>query len=79
MIRKKLRVLISVIFFGFLFLNSNAQDNTVKNSLVGRWEFNDGTGKDLSGNENHAVINGTQIYSLENGESCKASFRKRIE
>ncbi|NOR74697.1 MAG: hypothetical protein GQ525_06015, partial [Draconibacterium sp.] len=70
MIRKKLRVLISVIFFGFLFLNSNAQDNTVKNSLVGRWEFNDGIGKDLSGNENHAVINGTQIYSLENGESC---------
>jgi len=33
-------------------------------SLVGRWDFDDGTGKDLSGNENDAILGGTRIYSL---------------
>ena len=38
--------------------------------LVGRWNFDDGTGKDLSGNGNDAVLNGTRIYPLGNGEAC---------
>jgi len=38
--------------------------------LVGRWEFEDGTGKDLSGNGNDAVLQGTQIVSLGAGHSC---------
>lgn len=38
--------------------------------LVGRWEFDDGTGKDLSGNGNRAVLNGTQIVSLGNARAC---------
>ncbi|MFC1764554.1 glycosyl hydrolase family 28-related protein [Planctomycetota bacterium] len=38
--------------------------------LVGRWEFDDGTGKDLSGNGNDAVLQGTQIVSLGAGCSC---------
>ena len=38
--------------------------------LVGRWDFDDGTGRDLAGNGNHAVLNGTQIYSLGEGRAC---------
>jgi len=38
--------------------------------LVGRWDFDDGTGRDLSGNGNDAVLNGTRIYPLGNGEAC---------
>ncbi|MHC4727613.1 MAG: hypothetical protein ACYS17_10350, partial [Planctomycetota bacterium] len=38
--------------------------------LVGRWDFNDGTGKDLSGNGNDAVLEGGTIYSLGEGHAC---------
>jgi len=38
--------------------------------LVGRWDFNDGTGKDLSGNGNDAVLEGGTIYSLGQGHAC---------
>ena len=38
--------------------------------LVGRWNFDDGTGRDLSGNENHAVLGGARIYSLGDGRAC---------
>ena len=38
--------------------------------LVGRWDFDDGTGTDLSGNGNHAVLGGTRIYSLGEGRAC---------
>jgi len=38
--------------------------------LVGRWAFDDGTGKDLSGNRNDAVLGGTRIYSLGKGRAC---------
>jgi alpha-glucuronidase len=38
--------------------------------LVGRWEFEDGTGKDLSGNGSDAVLQGTQIVSLGAGHAC---------
>ena len=38
--------------------------------LVGRWDFDDGTGTDLSGNGNHAVLGGTTIYSLGEGHAC---------
>ena len=42
----------------------------VPEGLVGRWEFDDGTGRDLSGQGNHAELNGTQVYSLGQGRSC---------
>jgi len=38
--------------------------------LVGRWEFDDGTGKDLSGNGNDAVLPGGTVYSLGKGRAC---------
>ena len=38
--------------------------------LVGRWDFDDGTGTDLSGNGNNAVLGGTKIYSLGEGRAC---------
>ena len=38
--------------------------------LIGRWDFDDGTGTDLSGNGNHAVLGGTKIYSLGEGRAC---------
>ena len=44
--------------------------------LVGRWDFDDGTGTDLSGNGNHAVLGGTKIYSLGEGRACLEIMRK---
>ena len=38
--------------------------------LVGRWTFDDGTGKDLSGNGNDAVLGGGKVYSLGKGRAC---------
>ena len=44
--------------------------------LVGHWDFDDGTGTDLSGNGNHAVLGGTTIYSLGEGRACIEVMRK---
>ncbi|RKU06179.1 hypothetical protein C6503_26540 [Candidatus Poribacteria bacterium] len=44
--------------------------------LIGRWDFDDGTGTDLSGNGNHAVLGGTTIYSLGEGRACIEVMRK---
>ncbi|MHC4494234.1 MAG: alpha-glucuronidase family glycosyl hydrolase, partial [Planctomycetota bacterium] len=38
--------------------------------LVGRWDFDDGTGKDLSGNGNDALLGGGTIHSLGKGYAC---------
>ncbi len=43
--------------------------------LVGRWDFDDGTGTDLSGNGSHAVLGGTKIYSLGEGRACVEMVR----
>ena len=44
--------------------------------LVGHWDFDDGTGTDLSGNGNHAVLGGTRIYSLGEGRACIETMSK---
>ena len=44
--------------------------------LLGRWDFDDGTGTDLSGNGNHAVLGGTKIYSLGEGQACIETMSK---
>ena len=44
--------------------------------LVGHWNFDDGTGTDLSGNGNHAVLGGTKIYSLGEGHACIETMSK---
>ncbi|MEX0611494.1 MAG: alpha-glucuronidase family glycosyl hydrolase [Pirellulales bacterium] len=38
--------------------------------LVGRWEFDDGTGRDLSGHGHDAVLGEAQIYSLGKNRAC---------
>jgi alpha-glucuronidase len=38
--------------------------------LVGRWDFDDGSGKDLSGHGNTAILGGTRIYPLDKGHAC---------
>jgi len=38
--------------------------------LVGRWGFNDGTGKDLSGKGGDADLGGASLYSLGAGRKC---------
>lgn len=38
--------------------------------LVGRWDFDDGTGKDFSGNGHDAVVDAAQIHQLGPGHAC---------
>ncbi len=38
--------------------------------LAGRWDFDDGTGKDLSGYGADAVLGGTRIHPLGQGHAC---------
>lgn len=38
--------------------------------LVGRWDFDDGTGKDTSGHGHDALLGQTQVYSLGAGRAC---------
>ena len=38
--------------------------------LVGRWDFDDGTGKDLSGKGGDADLGGASLYSLGAGRKC---------
>ena len=44
--------------------------------LIGHWNFDDGTGTDLSGNGNHAVLGGAKIYSLGEGQACIETMPK---
>ena len=71
---KKIKLLtlffvIHVIFYlntGLAF----AADDDITNGLVGRWEFDNGTGNDYSGNGNDAHLGGAEIYDLGDGFSC---------
>ncbi len=53
-----------------LAASESSQAEDVLTGLVGRWDFNDGTGKDLSGNGNDAVLEGGTVYSLGEGQAC---------
>ncbi len=37
---------------------------------VGRWDFDDGTGRDLSGHGHTAILGGTRIYPLGERQAC---------
>ncbi|MXV75989.1 hypothetical protein F4Z99_17160 [Candidatus Poribacteria bacterium] len=66
------QVLITITAIVVLILTSelsNAMAAEPK-GLIGHWNFDDGTGTDLSGNGNHAVLGGTQIYALGEGRAC---------
>lgn len=64
----------NVIYFllclGLWASNLIAQTTNERMGLVGHWQFNDKTCKDLSGNGAEALLNDTQIYSLGNDNSC---------
>ena len=66
------QVLITIFVVAALVLASGLSSVTAGElgGLVGRWDFDDGTGTDLSGNGNHAVLGGTKIYSLGEGRAC---------
>ena len=61
--------IILAVFFAVVVPPAALADNEPA-GLVGRWGFDDGTGKDLSGNGNDAVLGGGTVYSLGKGRAC---------
>ncbi|MHC4323414.1 MAG: alpha-glucuronidase family glycosyl hydrolase, partial [Planctomycetota bacterium] len=59
-----------VIMLLFSTGGGSVRANDVSSSLVGRWDFDDGTGKDLTGNGNDAGLGGGTVYSLGEGYKC---------
>jgi len=53
-----------------LSIGVNAAADSGPAGLVGRWAFDDGTGTDISGNGNNAVLGGARIYSLGKDQAC---------
>ncbi|MFC1633801.1 alpha-glucuronidase family glycosyl hydrolase [Planctomycetota bacterium] len=67
---RRTQFLFMVVMFLLLAASRLGWTNDASTSLVGRWDFDDGTGKDLSGNGNDAVLEGGTIYSLCEGHAC---------
>ena len=59
-----------ILFVGLCETFGTVEIDNVTKGLVGRWEFDDGTGRDISANGAEALLNGTHIYPLGNGSSC---------
>ena len=73
------QVLIAVFVVVALVLKTSELNNVVAgepDGLIGRWDFDDGTGRDLSGNNNHALLDETKIYSLGEGHACIETMSK---
>ena len=72
------QVLITLFVIAALVLASEFSSVTAGEieGLIGHWNFDDGTGTDLSGNGNHAVLGGTKIYSLGGGHACIETMSK---
>ena len=72
------QVLITLFVIAVLVLASELSSVTAGEieGLVGHWDFDDGTGTDLSGNGNHAVLGGAKIYSLGEGRACIETMPK---
>ena len=72
MITVKSRYLVQtmVTVFGLLLAMSSAFAVDEPPGLVGRWDFDDGTGKDLSGNGNNAQLGNAEVYALGDGKRC---------
>ena len=68
--RKRSLVMQFVFIFGLIVFSGAGVYADALDSLVGRWDFDDGTGKDLSGNGNDAVLGGATVYSLGKGRAC---------
>ncbi|MCK4293516.1 MAG: right-handed parallel beta-helix repeat-containing protein [Planctomycetes bacterium] len=61
--------IILIVFFAVGVLPAALADNEPA-GLVGRWDFNDGTGKDLSGKGGDADLGGASLYTLGAGRKC---------
>jgi len=70
MVRKYLMLICAVLYAGLSETSGIAEIDHETTRLVGRWEFDDGTGRDISANGAEALLNGTHIYPLGNGHSC---------
>ena len=72
------QVLITLIVVVALILASELSHVTADEigGLIGHWDFDDGTGTDLSGNGNDAVLGGAKIYSLGEGRACLETMPK---
>ena len=72
------QVLVTMFVVAALVLANELSSATANEigGLVGHWDFDDGTGTDLSGNGNHAVLGGTKIYSLGEGRACIETIPK---
>ena len=72
------QVLITLFVIAALVLANELNSVMVAepDGLVGHWDFDDGTGTDLSRNGNHAVLGGTKIHSLGEGHACIEVMRK---
>lgn len=68
--RNILTEIVAILLFFTLLPDVNAQIITISDGLVGHWGFDDGTGADLSGNGNDALLNENSIYSMGNGQYC---------
>jgi alpha-glucuronidase len=58
------------VAFLLLAISGSGRAEDVLTALVGRWDFDDGTGKDVSGHGADAVLGGTRIHRLGEGRSC---------
>ncbi|MHC4750639.1 MAG: glycosyl hydrolase family 28 protein [Planctomycetota bacterium] len=62
-------IIIFTLLFKFIDLPT-AIASEEPEGLVGHWDFDDGSGRDLSSNRNDAMLGGGTIYSLGKGHAC---------
>jgi alpha-glucuronidase/polygalacturonase len=70
MTKVRLRLLQFVVIFVLVMLNGFSLYASSIEGLVGHWTFNDGSGKDISGNGNDAILGGAESYVLDAGQAC---------
>lgn len=67
---RRTQFLCAAVAFLLLATSGSGRAEDVLTALVGRWDFDDGTGKDLSGHGADAVLGGTRIHPLGEGHAC---------
>jgi alpha-glucuronidase len=60
-----LQTFVLIVLISYSIANDNLSD-----SLVGRWNFDAGTGEDSSPNNNHAYLGNALVYDLGNDNYC---------
>jgi len=67
---RRTQFLCAAVAFLLLATSGSGRAEDVLTALVGRWDFDDGTGRDLSGHGADAVLGGTRIHPLGEGHAC---------